>query len=49
MLPMVSPGILTIALIIGLCARNKFLISATFLQKQDQLTAVVSFVDLSGQ
>ena len=49
MLPMASPGILTVALIIGLYAWNEFLISTTFLQKQDQLTAVVSFFQLSGQ
>ena len=49
MLPIVSPGILTVALIIGLYSWNEFLIATTFLQKQDQLTAVVSFFLLSGQ
>ena len=49
MLPIVSPGILTVALIIGLNSWNEFLIATTFLQKQDQLTAVVSFFLLSGQ
>ena len=49
MLPMASPGILTVALIIGLYSWNEFLISTTFLQQQDKLTAVVSFFLLSGQ
>lgn len=49
MLPIVSPGILTVALIIGLYSWNEFLIATTFLQRQDQLTAVVSFFLLSGQ
>ncbi|KQQ35522.1 sugar ABC transporter permease [Rhizobium sp. Leaf306] len=48
-LPIVSPGILTVALIIGLYSWNEFLIATTFLQGQDQLTAVVSFFLLSGQ
>jgi len=49
MLPIVSPGILTVALIIGLYSWNEFLIATTFLQQQDKLTAVVSFFLLSGQ
>lgn len=48
-LPIVSPGILTVALIIGLYSWNEFLIATTFLQDQDRLTAVVSFFLLSGQ
>jgi raffinose/stachyose/melibiose transport system permease protein len=48
-LPIVSPGILTVALIIGLYSWNEFLIATTFLQGQDRLTAVVSFFQLSGQ
>lgn len=49
MLPIVSPGILTVALIIGLYSWNEFLIATTFLQSKEQLTAVVSFFLLSGQ
>jgi raffinose/stachyose/melibiose transport system permease protein len=49
MLPIVSPGILTVALIIGLYSWNEFLIATTFLQQQDKVTAVVSFYLLSGQ
>ncbi len=49
MLPIVSPGILTVALIIGLYSWNEFLIATTFLQTEDQQTAVISFFLLSGQ
>jgi len=49
MLPIVSPGILTVALIIGLYSWNEFLVATTFLQRTDRLTAVVSFFLLSGQ
>lgn len=49
MLPLVMPGILTVALIIGLYSWNEFLIALTFLQKADKLTAVASFALLSGQ
>ncbi|HVX83081.1 MAG TPA: carbohydrate ABC transporter permease [Devosiaceae bacterium] len=49
MLPIVSPGILTVALIIGLYSWNEFLIAATFLQKADKVTAVIGFYLLSGQ
>lgn len=49
MLPIVSPGILTVALIIGLYSWNEFLIATTFLQRADSTTAIVSFFLLSGQ
>ncbi|MCX5570416.1 carbohydrate ABC transporter permease [Kaistia nematophila] len=49
MLPIVSPGILTVALIIGLYSWNEFLIATTFLQGADNMTAIVSFFLLSGQ
>jgi raffinose/stachyose/melibiose transport system permease protein len=49
MLPVVSPGLLTVALIIGLYSWNEFLVATTFLQKSDRATAIVSFFLLSGQ
>jgi raffinose/stachyose/melibiose transport system permease protein len=49
MLPIVSPGILTVALIIGLYSWNEFLIATTFLQGAERQTAVVAFFLLSGQ
>lgn len=49
MLPIVSPGLLTVALIIGLYCWNEFLIASTFLQSKAEMTAVVSFTLLSGK
>ena len=49
MLPIVWPGILTVALIVGLYTWNEFLIATTFLQSQGSTTAIVSFFLLSGQ
>ena len=49
MLPIVWPGILTIALIVGLYTWNEFLIATTFLPREGSRTAVVSFFLLSGQ
>src|SRR5580700_854757 len=49
LLPIVSPGILTVAIISGLNIWNEFLISSTFLQSHDQQTAVVRFYTLGGQ
>jgi raffinose/stachyose/melibiose transport system permease protein len=49
MLPIVRPGVLTVALIVGLDSWNEFLISVTFLQFADRQTAVVSFYLLSGE
>lgn len=49
MLPIVRPGILTVALIVGLYSWNEFLLATTFLQDQSAATAVVSFFLLSGQ
>ena len=48
-LPLVSPGLLTVAVISGLNTWNEFLISSTFLQSHDQQTAVVRFYTLGGQ
>ncbi|ADO41678.1 carbohydrate ABC transporter permease [Ketogulonicigenium vulgare] len=49
MLPIVSPGILTVALIVGLNAWNEFLIANTFLPGGNSATAIVAFFQLSGQ
>ncbi len=49
LLPLVSPGIVTVALISGLNIWNEFLISSTFLQSHDKQTAVVRFYTLGGQ
>lgn len=49
MLPIVWPGILTVALIVGLYTWNEFLIATTFLPREESRTAIVSFFLLSGQ
>jgi raffinose/stachyose/melibiose transport system permease protein len=49
MLPMASPDLLTVALIVGLHTWNEFLIVSTFLQAEERHTAVVAFFLLSGQ
>jgi raffinose/stachyose/melibiose transport system permease protein len=48
-LPLVLPGILTVALITALHTWNDFLIAATFLQKSENMTAVIAFFGLSGR
>ncbi|MDB5789199.1 carbohydrate ABC transporter permease [Caballeronia mineralivorans] len=48
-LPLVSPGVLTVAVIAGLNTWNEFLISTTFLQARTAQTAVVRFYMLGGQ
>ena len=48
-LPLVWPGLLTVALIVGMYTWNEFLIATTFLQGQESRTAIVSYFLLSGQ
>ena len=48
MLPIALPGVLTVALIVGLYSWNEFLIAATFLQGLGARTAVVSFYSMGG-
>jgi len=48
-LPMMRPGLLTVAIIVGLNTWNEFVIAVTFLQNNDNVTAVVKFYNLTGQ
>jgi raffinose/stachyose/melibiose transport system permease protein len=48
-LPMMRPGLLTVAIIVGLNAWNEFVVAVTFLQNDDNLTAIVKFYGLTGQ
>jgi raffinose/stachyose/melibiose transport system permease protein len=48
-LPMMRPGLLTVAIIVGLNAWNEFVIAVTFLQNESNVTAVVKFYNLTGQ
>jgi raffinose/stachyose/melibiose transport system permease protein len=47
--PLVSPGLLTVALIVSLNTWNEFLISVTFLQTEGAATATARFYQLSGR
>jgi raffinose/stachyose/melibiose transport system permease protein len=48
-LPMTRPGLLTVAIIVGLNAWNEFVIAVTFLQTDNNVTAIVKFYNLTGQ
>jgi raffinose/stachyose/melibiose transport system permease protein len=48
-LPLMRPGLLTVAIIVGLNAWNEFVIAVTFLQNESNLTAIVKFYNLTGQ
>ena len=49
LLPLVRPGLLTLALLAGLYAWNEFLFASTFLQTKPSQTAIAAFFTLSGQ
>lgn len=49
MLPIVQPGLLTIALVVGLWSWNEFLLAVTFLQDEALFTATVRFYSFSGR
>ena len=48
MMPVVSPGLITVGIIVGMNAWNEYLISVTFLQKQSSYTATLGFLSLTG-
>jgi raffinose/stachyose/melibiose transport system permease protein len=48
-LPMMRPGLLTVAIIVGLNAWNEFVIAVTFLQDDSTTTAIIKFYNLTGQ
>jgi raffinose/stachyose/melibiose transport system permease protein len=48
-LPMMRPGLITVAIIVGLNAWNEFVIAVTFLQTDATVTAIVKFYNLTGQ
>jgi raffinose/stachyose/melibiose transport system permease protein len=48
-LPIMRPGLLTVAIIVGLNAWNDFVIAVTFLQNDNNVTAIVKFYSLTGQ
>lgn len=46
--PAVSPGLITVGIVVGLMAWNEYLISVTFLQQTESFTATLGFLSLSG-
>lgn len=48
-LPLISPGLLTVALIVCLNVWNEFLIAITFLQNAEAATATARFYQLTGR
>ena len=48
MFPLVSPGLITVAVIVGLQSWNEYLITSTFLQGQDNFTATLGFLSMNG-
>ncbi|MEL7610566.1 MAG: carbohydrate ABC transporter permease [Bacillota bacterium] len=48
MLPIVSPGVITVAVISGLFSWNEFLLSSTLLQGEKNFTATLRFLNLNG-
>lgn len=46
--PMVSPGFITVAVIVVLNAWNEYLVSSTFLQGQDNFTVTLDYLALNG-
>ena len=48
MRPVVSPGMITVAILVGLQSWNEYLISSTFLQGQKNFTATLGFLAMNG-
>lgn len=47
-LPIISPGLITVAIIVGLNSWNEFLVSSTFLLGEKNFTAMLSLMALNG-
>lgn len=48
MLPIVSPGLITVAVIVALNSWNEYLLSSTLLQGETNFTATIKFLNLNG-
>lgn len=48
MRPVVSPGMITVAVIVGLQSWNEYLITSTFLQGEDSFTATLGFLSMNN-
>lgn len=47
-LPIVSPGLITVGVVVGLFAWNEYLITSTFLQTQGSYTATLGYLSMNG-
>lgn len=45
---MMRPGLLTVAIIVGLTPRNEFVIAVTLLQNESNVAAILKSYDLRG-
>ena len=48
MTPIISPGLITVSVIVGLNSWNEYLVSSTFLQGAENFTAVLSLASFKG-
>ena len=48
MVPIVSPGVVTVAVIIGLFSWNEYLLTSTLLQGEQNFTATLRYMNLNG-
>ena len=48
MMPVVSPGMITVAVIIGLFSWNEYLLTSTLLQGEENFTATLRYMNLNG-
>ena len=48
MLPIVSPGLVTVAILVGLFAWNEYLITSTFLNNPSAYTATLGYLTMNG-
>lgn len=48
MLPMVSPGMITVSVVVGISAWNEFLMSSTFLQGEKNFTVTLGYLSFNG-
>ena len=48
MRPVVSPGMITVSILIGLQSWNEYLITSTFLQGEKNFTATLGFLSMNG-
>jgi raffinose/stachyose/melibiose transport system permease protein len=47
-LPIISPGLITVSIIVGLIAWNEFLITSTFLQGAENFTVTLKYLSMNG-